>query len=122
MAGHHVLNIHGKGNVLRTVKAPVDVWLDVMAWRNALGDVCRVPVSGDDPVLVQISKVGEPIDSRPLSDRAIYAIVIRRLVDAGVKPLGPHVLRATFVTIALEAGRHSLSFRPRSDTQGPRPQ
>jgi integrase/recombinase XerD len=101
--GHHVLTITGKGNVVRTVKVPPDVWRMLETWLEAATQA-GVELAGDDPLFVEVRKGGHIPGRHPLSDRAIYAIVVRRLQAADVLTLGPHGLRATFVTLALEGG------------------
>jgi integrase/recombinase XerD len=101
--GHRVLTITGKGNVIRTVKVPPDVWRLIEAWLEAAKEA-GVELTADDPLFVEVRKGGHIPGRKPLSDRAVYAIVERRLEAAGVERLGPHGLRATFVTLALEGG------------------
>ena len=101
--GYHVLTIRGKGNVLRTVKVPTDLHRDIATWLEAAADA-GLALGLDDPMFVEIRKGGHALRRQPLSDRAIYGIVVRRLEAAGVQRLGPHALRATFVTLALEGG------------------
>ena len=60
--------------------------------------------AADDPLFVEVRKGGHVPGKQPLSDRAVYNIVERRLLAAGLERLGPHGLRATFVTLALEGG------------------
>jgi integrase/recombinase XerD len=101
--GHHVLTIQAKGNVLRTVKVPTDLHRDLAAWLEAASGAGTC-LEGDDPLFVEVRKGGHLRERRPLTDRAVYAIVERRLRSAGLERLGPHALRATFVTLALEGG------------------
>ena len=102
-AGHHVLTLTGKGNVIRTVKLPPDVWRLLDCWlAAATGAGCELAES--DPLFVEVRKGGKLPGRRPLSDRAVYAVVERRLRAAGVSRAGPHAIRATFVTLALEGG------------------
>jgi site-specific recombinase XerD len=101
--GHHVLAITGKGNVSRTVKVPPDVWRTLEAWLEAARGA-GLELGGDDPLFVEVRRGGHLPGRRPLSDRAVYALVERRLRAAGLERLGPHGLRATFVTLALEGG------------------
>jgi len=101
--GHHVLTITGKGNVVRTVKVPPDVWRMLETWLDAAKEA-GLELAGDDPLFVEVRKGGHVPGKQPLSDRAVYNIVERRLLAAGLERLGPHGLRATFVTLALEGG------------------
>jgi site-specific recombinase XerD len=101
--GHHVLTITGKGNVLRTVKVPPDVWRMIESWLDAAKEA-GVELTADDPLFVEVRKGGHVPGRSPITDRAVYAIVERRLRASGLERLGPHGLRATFVTLALEGG------------------
>jgi site-specific recombinase XerD len=101
--GHRVLTLRAKGNVLRTVKVPPDLGRALDDWLRAAADAGLV-VADDHPLFVRIRKGGRAAGYRPLSDRAIYAIVERRVRAAGPAGYGPHALRATFVTLALEGG------------------
>ena len=101
--GHHVLTITGKGNVLRTVKVPPDVRRMIEAWLGAAKEA-GVELTADDPVFVEVRKGGHLPGRSPITDRAVYAIVEARLRASGLERLGPHGLRATFVTLALEGG------------------
>ena len=101
--GHHVLTITGKGNVRRTVKVPPDVWRLIEDWLAAAGGA-GTELAGDDPLFVEVRRGGHVPGRHPISDRAVYAVVERRLRAAGLERLGPHGLRATFVTLALEGG------------------
>jgi integrase/recombinase XerD len=103
LQGYPVLTIAGKGNVVRTVKLPVDVQRQIDEWLAALAGVDHCP-AGVAPLFVQLRRGGGWVGSRPLSDRAVYDVVARRLKEAGLDRLGPHGLRATFVTLALEGG------------------
>jgi site-specific recombinase XerD len=101
--GHRILRLTGKGNLERTVKVPPDVHRVIEAWLAAASDA-GIELIKDDPLLVEVRKGGHLAGRRPLSDRAIYDVVVRRLRAAGVDPVGPHGLRATWVTLALEGG------------------
>jgi site-specific recombinase XerD len=102
--GHHVLTIRaGKGNVTRTVKLPTDVHRSVTTWLAAAAEA-GIELAGDEPLFVEVRKGGTLTGRHPLSDRAVHRIVARRLRAAGLPTLGPHALRATFVTLALEGG------------------
>lgn len=101
--GYPVLTILGKGNVLRTIKLPVDVRRQIDDWLAACCEAGR-KLEVDEPLFVEVRRGGHRIGCRPLSDRAVYDVVARRLRAAGVDRIGPHGLRATFVTLALEGG------------------
>ena len=101
--GHQVLTLTGKGNVRRTVKVPPDVWRLIEDWLAAAAEA-GTELTGDDPLFVEARRGGHVPGRHPISDRAVYAVVERRLQAAGLERLGPHGLRATFVTLALEGG------------------
>jgi integrase/recombinase XerD len=101
--GHDVLTVRGKGNVARTVKVPVELRRTLGAWLDVATD-SGLGTDASDPLFVAITTGRTLSGARPISDRAIYDIVARRLQAAGVERLGPHGLRATFVTLALEGG------------------
>jgi integrase/recombinase XerD len=98
--GHHLLLIrHAKGDKRRKVKVPVDV---VRAIDTYLEECARKGLNKEAPLFVQFRKGDHP------QTEGISAQVIERLVKlyaarAGFE-LTPHGLRATFVTLALEAG------------------
>jgi integrase/recombinase XerD len=101
--GYPVLTIIGKGNVQRTIKLPVDVRRQIDQWLTASAEAGR-DRGAEGPLFVEVRRGGMVVGCRPLSDRAVYDVVGRRLVAAGLDRLGPHGLRATFVTLALEGG------------------
>jgi integrase/recombinase XerD len=102
--GHNVATVRaGKGNVTRTVKLPPDVRRTIDAWLGGAAEG-GVELEADDPIFVEVRRGGHVRSRRPLSDRTVHAIVTRRLRSAGMEALGPHALRATFVTLALEGG------------------
>jgi integrase/recombinase XerD len=101
--GYSVLSILGKGNVIRTVKLPADVREVIDDWMAA-ATVAGLVLRDQDALFVEVRRGGHLPSRRPLSDRSVYTVVERRLQAAGVEALGPHALRATFVTLALEGG------------------
>jgi integrase/recombinase XerD len=102
--GHSVATIRaGKGNVIRTVKLPPDVRRTIDEWLTAAAGAGTL-LEGEDPLFVAVGKGGRITSRVPLSDRAVHSVVTRRLRAAGLQALGPHALRATFVTLALEGG------------------
>jgi site-specific recombinase XerD len=101
--GHHTMSVAGKGAVARTVKLPVDVWRTLVGWLEVAAET-GVELASTDPLFVAIRKGGRIVSRAPLSERAIHAVVARRHAAAGLPALGPHALRATFVTLALEGG------------------
>jgi integrase len=80
---------------------PPDVHRSVVAWLEAAGSAGRLDPDG--PTFVQLRRANRPGPAN-LSDRAVYEVVERRCRAAGIDRIGPHALRATFVTLALEGG------------------
>lgn len=103
MQGHHIATLRAKGNVVRTIKIPTDLYRDISAWLEAAAGV-GITLRPEDPLFVEVRRGGHVPGRHPLSGRAVYDIVKRRLKAVGQKGLGPHSLRATFVTLALEGG------------------
>ncbi len=101
--GHQVATITGKGNVTRTVKLPPDVARLLEDWLAAAA-VAGIALASEDSLFVEVRRGGHVPGRHPISDRAVYDVVERRLRAAGLERLGPHGLRATFVTLALEGG------------------
>lgn len=101
--GHSVLTIMGKGAVLRTVKVPPELRRVLDEWLDAATSA-DMELTPEGPLFVEVRKGGRNLGRLPLSDRAVYDVVATRLRAAGVERLGPHGLRATFVTLALEGG------------------
>jgi integrase len=101
--GHRVITLVGKGNVSRSAKLPPDVARTLDEWIESAREAGR-ELSGDDPLFVEVRKGGILTFKGSLSDRAVYGVVERRCRAVGVVGVGPHALRATFVTLALEGG------------------
>jgi integrase len=101
--GYPVLTMVGKGNVARTVKLPVDVRRQIDDWLLTSTEAGR-RVGVEDPLFVEVRRGGKVLGWRPVSDRSVYDVVARRVRAAGLDHLGPHGLRASFVTLALEGG------------------
>lgn len=100
--GHHVLTIqHGKGDKRRKAKVPVDVMRAVSDYLEAAG---RKDAPKETPLFCCFH--GRAV---ALSTRAMTGLDIERTVEhyaalAGLEGLTPHGLRASFVTLTLEAG------------------
>lgn len=123
--GHHTLTVYGKGNKRRLVKLPVDVHRSLQEWLDLRLDVERrhtgiQSFAVETPVFVEVRKVGRGEDARyravgkkGLSADAIWVIVRRHVVDAGIlSNITPHSLRHTFITLALEghAPLHKVQY------------
>ena len=91
------IRIHGKGNKERIVYPPARAWEMLCEWMN---DGC-----GEDPgpVFCRIRKGGMVTPDR-LTDQAVYYIIQRLIVLAGVENFSPHDLRGSFISYLLDSG------------------
>lgn len=90
------LLIKGKGNKERNAY-PEEGALD------ALSDWLAVRGIEPGPLFLPINKAGK-IGNRRLTNQAIYNMLRKRALEAGVKGFSPHDLRRTFVSDLLDAG------------------
>lgn len=98
--GHTVAIIqHGKGDKKGVVKLPVDVFRAIQAYINAAE---RDITALDNPLFTGCDKGDHSTDER-VSDKLIERIVKFYGEKIGVPELTPHGLRASFITLALEA-------------------
>jgi integrase len=117
VGGHTVLWVTGKGNKRRPVKLTPAVAEDLLTWLSVIGRCRREAdstvrvLSPGAPLFSPIKKSGRGNEARwvaldrPLSDWGIWSIVRQRIRAAGLDvDTTPHGLRATFITLALEAG------------------
>ena len=116
MGGHTVLSVTGKGNKRRVVKLTTQVSTDLTNWLMAAGRyaVQRSGTPAADahaPLFSPVKRLGRGTDARwevsqaSLSAWGIWSIVRTRIRAAGLDvDTSPHGLRATFITLALEAG------------------
>ncbi|HKP54294.1 MAG TPA: tyrosine-type recombinase/integrase [Chloroflexia bacterium] len=115
--GHNVLVVIGKGNKRRVVKLTHPVVTDIHTWlvAAARGHVTTagqfMPSDPMLPVFSPIKRVGRGKEAhweattQALSAWGVWNVVTRRIVEAGLEvDTSPHGLRATFITLALEAG------------------
>ena len=110
--GHTVLTMISKGNKERTVKVPVEVARHLEAWRAGVKRFreetqttplfCGLVKTGrKEHALYSVYKIGQ----NPLSEKAIWKIVERRVKAAGITAnITPHSTRHTFITLALDGG------------------
>ena len=90
------LRVRGKGDKERLVPLAGGATAAVIAWLR---------IRGDRPggLFLPINKGGRLGGAR-LSDHAVYAVLRKRLREAGVARLSPHDFRRTFVGDLLDAG------------------
>jgi integrase len=85
------------------IEIPTDLHRDIEAWLEAAAGA-GVELRPKDPLFVEVRRGGHVPGRHPISGQSVYDIVKRRLKAMGKDGLGPHSLRATFVTLALEGG------------------
>lgn len=90
------LRVRGKGDKERLVPLAGGAASAVRAWLRARGD-------RPGGLFLPINKGGRICGER-ISDHAVYAVLRKRLAEAGVARLSPHDLRRTFVGDLLDAG------------------
>jgi integrase/recombinase XerD len=97
---HHVAIVqHGKGNKRRTAKIPVDVQREIETWLAARAEA-GIEI---DAVFSSIARGNHPKAKR-LRATDIYEIVCKYAEAVNIEGLTPHGLRATFITLCIEAG------------------
>lgn len=129
--GHHVIDIEdGKGGKPATVKLPPDVWRYINEYMQALQDKhprrdarLESPLfisfrKGDHPSLRK-DKTGKFVEQR-IDVKAIETLVIELGDAIGATGLSPHGLRATFITLALEAHATILEVQYAARHKDPR--
>lgn len=110
--GVHVARYVGKRGVRRRTKLLPPILAALRRWQADLGRCQGHAPEGAEPLWRQVLGPRAPtgptwpwrVRARRLSDSGFDALLRRRCAAAGVPALTPHSLRATFVTLALEAG------------------
>lgn len=95
-AGVGSLRVIGKGNKQRTVYFHADATPYVTAWLRISGQI-------RGPLFCPVTRHGDLVD-RPMTPRAIAALVDKRRLQAGLARLAPHDFRRTFAGDLLDAG------------------
>ena len=93
----HALKVKGKGGRERFV------YFDDGGARRAIARWLRARGEGTAPLLCPVDKVGA-VHPRRMSAQAVYKILARRSLSAGVRRFSPHDLRRTFATDMLTLG------------------
>jgi integrase len=93
---HQVTIRQGKGRKARTVYLSDDVVHALRAWQ-------RAGTLQSGPFFRAISKAKRVLE-RGLSDQAIWYILDRRAVQAGIPPVRPHDMRRTTISTLLDQG------------------
>ena len=114
--GHTVLFVVSKRNKERIVKIPVDVARSLTAWREAAKAFreespatalfCSLVKEGrGERCLYKGRESAKGCGQSPLSEKAIWKIVEKRVKAAGITArITPHSTRHTFITLALDGG------------------
>ncbi len=98
--GYHIAIIqHGKGNKRGFAKLPVEVWQVINDYLVAAGREHAVP---EAPLFVSFRKGDHP-QEKPLHPNQVERIVKQRAQAVGIA-MSPHGMRASFITLAFEAG------------------
>jgi len=63
----------------------------------------RLGVADDAPLFCPVNKGGK-IAGRRLTDQAIYNMLEKRRIQAGIKAFSPHDMRRSFISDLLDAG------------------
>lgn len=95
-AGVGSLRVIGKGNKQRTVYIHADAAPYVTAWLHVSAQV-------RGPLFCPVTRHGTLVD-RPMTPRAVAALVDKRRLQAGLTRLAPHDFRRTFAGDLLDAG------------------
>lgn len=90
------LRVRGKGDKERMVYLGRGSMRAVLDWLDLRG-------RDAGPLLCPVSKSGE-IELRRLSDQAVYNALRKRAREARLRPLSPHDLRRTAITVMLDRG------------------
>lgn len=110
--GRRVLNFMGKGRRPACLYLPDDVYDTLRFWRDAFEAQTGVRWTRNDPILVPLTpsairnaqgrRPGQVLDA--ITSNGLYIMVVGRLSDIGLDGdrFGPHCLRATGATLALE--------------------
>ena len=113
-ARHYRLFVRGKGGREREVPVPEATQAAVEAWIKVHPLARGIALRDEDPLFVRLGRHGhEPPVA--LSAEAVYRVVSRHAVEAGVpsRLAHPHALRAYWATHCLESGVpvHEVSAR-----------
>lgn len=106
--GHTVLHVMGKGRRRRAALLIPAAHQRITAYLATRTDVDRLPAMSlgarpRRPLLT--TDTGQRVDPRNLRRQLVRLATQARLPESLIARLGPHVLRATFVTLNLAAGR-----------------
>jgi len=97
-AGHRVATIVGKGGKVARVPLAAASWLAITRWCSAAG-------IESGPIFVRVTKGGEPVQGRAISQQATWKRLRMLARRAGIhRHLHAHLFRHTAVTIALDNG------------------
>ncbi|MFI1197718.1 tyrosine-type recombinase/integrase [Micromonospora sp. NPDC020750] len=106
--GHTVLHVMGKGRKRRSVPLIPTTHQRITTYLATRGDVDRLPAlaAGARPRrALLVTDTGGRVDPRNLRRQLVRLATTAGLPEPLIARMGPHVLRATFVTLNLAAGK-----------------
>ncbi len=101
---------HGKGDKERLVPLTATAGAAIAAWLVRCGD-------RPGKLFLPVSQVGE-VHGDGLSSIAVYNMLQKRAMQAGVPHVSPHDLRRSFVVICTNCGHHNVVDRQRARLGG----
>jgi integrase/recombinase XerD len=120
-AGRRRIAFRGKGSKPAYLVLPDDVWVMLEHWKHAFEAKTGTTLGPADPVFVAVSNRDIAFAIRrsgtsplaTLSRSCLYAIVTRRMRDAGLTGarMSPHALRATGAVLAYEGHASMIEIK-----------
>lgn len=103
--GEQIIRVIGKGNKERLVYPDKGTQAAITDWLAVRGDF-------EGPLLLQVRKNSKiNYENGRLSDQAIYNVIKKRQLQAGVNSCSPHDFRRTFATELLRRGKDLLTVQ-----------
>lgn len=97
------IELIGKGNKMRRVFCPEDVWSHLSAWMKAR-EAAVADLKPEAPVFCCFLKGGHIKHEKPLTDHGVYRMMVDCAEELGIKNCSPHDLRRTYATRLFQMG------------------